>query len=282
MEPAVLILVLGSAVLHASWNALVKSGGQPFLRLGAIMGTSGLIGWLFTPFVPFPAPEVWPFLITAALVQQVYFVAICLGYRFGDLSHVYPVQRGMAPFLVAIGAWWFAGETVGAVGLTGVLLIGVAVLSLALTTTRWPDDAKALSFAVVAGLALAGYSVVNGMGARTAATAGTYIVWLLAIGDTPFRIVTVALNIRRSTGDIRRHLVLGAACGVLTAGAYAIVVWAMTVAPITYVTAVRETSVIIAAWIGSRLLGEPFGAKRIAAAALVVIGVMLLQAGGAG
>jgi len=282
MELTVLLLILASAVLHASWNAMVKSGGQPWLRMGAMIGTSGLLGCALTPFVAFPSVEVWTFLLISAAIQQVYFVGICLGYRYGDLSHVYPVQRGIAPFLVAIGAWIFAGETLSTQGIIGVGIIGLAILSLAATTTKFPDDAKALFFALITGCAIAAYSVVNGMGGRAAAHVTTYIVWLMAIGDTPFGVIAVLINLKRSTGNIRRHLTLGVIGGMLTAMAYALTIWAMTIAPITYVSALRETSVILAAWIGSRVLNEPFGAKRVMAAVLVVFGVLLLQTSAAG
>jgi len=282
MDLAVLLLVLGSAACHATWNAIVKSGGQPWLRMGVVIGTSGLLGCALIPFVDFPSAETWTFILLSAAIQQFYFIGICLGYRFGDLSHVYPVQRGIAPFLVAIGAALFAGETLTAQGMVGVGIIGAAIISLAVATTKWPDDAKVLGFALFTGAMIAAYSVVNGMGGRTAAHFSTYIVWLMAVGDTPFGVIAVAINWKRATGSVRRHLGLGAAGGLLTAAAYALSIWAMTIAPITYVSAVRETSVILAAWIGSRVLKEPFGAKRIAAASFVVLGVVLLQTSGAG
>jgi len=281
MELTVLLLVLGSAVLHASWNTLVKSGGQPWLRMGAVIGTSGLLGCALAPFVPFPTAEVWTYILISAVLHQFYFIGICLGYRFGDLSHVYPVQRGIAPFLVAIGAWVFAGETLSTQGIVGVGVIGLAILSLAVTTTKWPDDAAAMFFAVFTGFTIAAYSVVNGMGARAAEHVTTFIVWLMVVSDIPFGIIAVLINLKRSTGSIRRHLTLGAGGGLLTAMAYALSIWAMTMAPITYVSALRETSVILAAWIGSRLLNEPFGSKRVGAAVFVVLGVVLLQTSGA-
>lgn len=277
METSVLLLVLGAAVIHAAWNALVKSGGQPWLRVGTVMATSGVMGWILVPFVPFPSSEVWPYILFSAFFHQCYFVGICLGYRHGDLSHVYPIQRGLAPFLIAIGAWWFAGDRLNTQGLAGVVVIGVAILSLAIASTKWPADAKAFGFAVFSGCAIAAYSVSSGIGGRASENVLSFIVWVIAISDLPFGIVAIALNFRRSGDNVRRHMALGVIGGVLTAVSFGIVIWAMTKTPITYVAAVRETSVVLAAWMGSRLFGEPFGRQRIAAAVLVVIGVALLQ-----
>jgi len=280
MDPFVLCLVLGAAVLHASWNALVKSGGDPWLRMGVVMGTSGLCGFALSPFVAFPEADVWPYLLASAAIHQVYFVSVCMGYRVGDLSHVYPIQRGIAPVLVALGAYLFMGENLSTQGLAGVGLISLAILSLAIHTTKFPEDIRPLGFALFTGVNIAVYSVIDGMASRVAEDVFSYIVWLMIIGDIPFGIVAIVLTKRRGWNAVKGHFGKGMLGGVFTFSAYALAIWAMSLAPVTYVSALRETSVVVAAWIGCKLLNEPFGGRRILAASTVAIGVIVLHTSG--
>ena len=126
----VLILVLAAAVLHACWNALVKDGGNPWVRMGTAIAVSGFCGLALTPFLPFPSAASWPYILASVAIHQVYFVTVCLGYRFGDLSQVYPIQRGIAPLLVAAGSYLFIGETLTHQGVAAVVAISIAILSL--------------------------------------------------------------------------------------------------------------------------------------------------------
>lgn len=279
METHVLIMVLGAAVLHASWNALVKSGGDPWFRMGLVMGVSGLVGLIFLPFVPLPSSEVWPLLLLSVLIHQIYFCGVCMGYRIGDLSHVYPLQRGIAPVLVAIGAYVFMDEKLSPQGIVGVGLICVAILSLALLTEKRPTDRKVLLFALFTGANIAAYSVVDGMAARLSTDVFGYIMWLMFISGIPFGLLAIFLTKKRGWQNVKHHMAKGFAGGTFTCAAYGLAIWAMSLAPVTYVSALRETSVIFAAWIGSRLLGEPFGGRRIIAASAVAVGVAVLHIG---
>ena len=279
MDTTVLLMILGAAVLHASWNALVKSGGDPWLRMGVVMGVSGILGLLFTPLFPVPAPEVWPLLLLSAFIHQVYFCGVCLGYRIGDLSHVYPLQRGIAPVLVAIGAYLFMGEKLGTQGIIGVGMISLAILSLTFFTEKRPTDRKLLFFALFTGANIAAYSIIDGMAARLSADVFGYIMWLMFISGIPFGLLAIVLTRKRGWAAVKHHMARGTVGGTFTFAAYGLAIWAMSLAPVTYVSALRETSVIVAAWIGSRVLGEPFGGRRIIAACMVAIGVAVLHTG---
>ena len=134
MDPFVLTLVLTAAVLHASWNALVKSGDDPWVQLGTAKVATVGVALLFVPFVPLPSADAWPYLLGSIAIHQVYYVFVCLQYRFGDLSHVYPLSRGSAPLLVAVGAYLFAGETLNGAGIFAVVIISAAILSLTFGT----------------------------------------------------------------------------------------------------------------------------------------------------
>jgi drug/metabolite transporter (DMT)-like permease len=279
MDPVIFALVLAAALLHASWNALVKTGGDPFVRLAVVNLVSGLCVLPLLLAVELPAPASWPFLLASVVIHHGYYLALAYGYRHGDLSHVYPIARGIAPPLVALIAWGFAGESPGALGLVAILVISGGILSLAFTEDGRLAALKPLGFALATGVTIAGYTLSDGLGGRRAGDVLGYIAWLFAIDALPFALL-VAYRYRARLGEaVGRAWRPAAAGGVLAAAAYGLVIWAMTLAPMAQVSALRETSVIMAALIGTRLLREPFGARRIFAASLVAVGVVLLQVG---
>lgn len=277
MDPLILALVLGAALLHASWNALVKTGGDPFVRLAVVNLVGGLCALPLLTIVAFPAEASWRYLAVSVVIHHAYYLALAYGYRFGDLSHVYPIARGIAPPLVALIAWAFADESPGGLGLLAIVVISAGIMSLAFTDDGRPGAPKALAFALATGLAIAGYTLADGLGGRAAGDVFGYIAWLFVIDAVPFSVL-VALRYRARLGvALARAWRPAALGGVLAVGAYGLVIWAMTRAPMAQVSALRETSVIMAALIGTRLLREPFGTRRIIAAGLVAAGVMLLQ-----
>jgi drug/metabolite transporter (DMT)-like permease len=277
VEPQVFALVLGAALLHASWNALVKIGGDPFVRLAVVNLVGGLCALPFLAIVALPAPESWPYLFGSIVIHHAYYLTLAYGYRFGDLSHVYPIARGIAPPLVAIVAWRFAGEAPGALGAVAVLVISGGILSLAVGADGQLAAPKPLALALATGVSIAGYTLCDGLGGRTAGNVLSYIAWLFVIDAVPFTAL-VAVRYRARLGEaLARAWRPAALGGVLAAAAYGLVIWAMTRAPMAQVSALRETSVIMAALIGTQLLREPFGTRRVVAASLVAAGVVLLQ-----
>ncbi len=224
MDTTVLFMVLGSAILHASWNALVKSGGDPWFRMGIVMGVSGILGLILTPFYPIPSAEVWPLLLLSALIHQIYFCGVCLGYRVGDLSHIYPLQRGIAPVLVAIGAYIFLDETLSPQGIFGVGLICLAIFSLALFKEKRPADNKILLFALFTGTNIAAYSVIDGMAARLSADVFGYIMWLMFVSGIPFGLLAVFLTRKRGWHNVKQHMTKGLLGGTFTCTAYGLAI----------------------------------------------------------
>jgi drug/metabolite transporter (DMT)-like permease len=210
-------------------------------------------------------------------VHHGYYLALAYGYRFGDLSHVYPIARGIAPPLVACAAWAFAGESIGALGLIAIVVISGGIVSLAFTDDGRLAATKPLILGLATGLTIAGYTLFDGLGGRAAGDVVGYIAWLFVIDAVPFSVI-VAYRYRHRLGAALaacwRPAALG---GALSVVAYGLVIWAMTLTPMATVSALRETSVIIAALIGTRLLREPFGTRRVLAASLVAVGVVLLQ-----
>ena len=277
MTTLVFLVVLAAAALHATWNALVKHGGDPLFRLAVTALTGTAIALPMLPFVAVPAIEAWPWMLGSIVTHIAYYVTLALAYRTGDLSIVYPVARGAAPPMVALGGLWLAGEHLDAAGVTAIALICAGILVLLVIGGGHRDGRQSFVAALLCSASIAVYTVCDGIGVRASGTAAGYIVWLFFLDGLTFGLAVLWLrraSLRRDLARGVRPAMLGGALSML---AYGLVVWAMASTPMGLVSALRETSVVLAAVIGTRLLGEPFGSRRVASAALVAAGVMALK-----
>jgi drug/metabolite transporter (DMT)-like permease len=276
MSLAVFSIVLAAAVMHASWNALAKSGGDPVLRIATMHLGIGLLALPALPFIAVPPAAAWPFLLASTAIHVVYQALLAGSYRLGDLSQVYPVTRGIAPPLVAIAAVLFVGETLPPLGMAAVGVVALGILALAFVG-RVPGMGLPVGMAVLNGVVIAAYTMTDGLGGRESGDPIAYSIWLFAL-DGLFFGPTVLWR-RRATLRVTLPPVLIPALvgGGLSMASYTAVIWAMSKAPLAYVSALRETSVVIGVLLGSRLLGERFGGARLASACLVALGVALLQ-----
>lgn len=271
-------LVLFAALLHASWNAFAKGSSDPLLAMWLMTMSAGLLYAGLAPVVSFPRAEAWPYLAGSLVLHFAYQLFLVAAYRTGDLSQVYPVARGLGPCVVALLAGISGEERVGSQQLLGLALVWVSLASLTFSggTTRRPAG-RALRSAVLTGLMIGGYTFVDARGVRLCDQARDFIVWSMLLDAVP--ITVTALVVRR--GHIRRflgrELRRGVGGGLMAGVAYGIVLFAMSTHSMASIAALRETSVLFAAWIGTRLLGEPFGAPRMIAAAGVASGIALLQ-----
>jgi len=272
------LLVLGAGLLHAAWNALLKAapGGDPMLDTASVVAGSSLCALLVLPFVPLPDVAAWKFMAASTCVHFGYYVTLAHAYRTGDLSFAYPLMRGTAPLIVTILGIVFLRELPAAHVVVGILLVCGGIVSIAFVRRERHPRAAAL-WAFTNAAIIAGYTLVDGTGARVSGNAGAYVTWLIFLEGLPFlawigarRGAPALLYVRRGW---RRGL-LGGACSL---AAYAIVLFAMTRAPVAAIAALRETSVLFAALIGAVWLKEGFGAMRFAGAASVVVGVAALK-----
>ncbi len=282
LELGVLFLVLFSAVLHASWNALVKAGGDRLVMttLVILVPSFPCLAALF--FLPALEAAAWPFVIASAVVHYIYYGCLIAAYRHGDLSQVYPIARGAAPPLVAVGAWTFAGEALNAMEMAGVLIVSAGIMSLAWRRSPGAHDGeiKAIGFALLTAASVGLFLLADGMGVRRSGFALSYICWLFVLEGFPLLGFTLWARRGRIKAAFGPHLKLGAFGGLIAGVSYGIAIWAMGVGPMAHIVAVRETSVLIGAMIGALVLKEPFGRTRIAAAAAVACGAVLLNVGG--
>ena len=282
MDPLVVLLVLLAAASHATWNAFVKAGEDKLVSLCLVIFTLSVPALFALPFLPLPAPEAWPYLIVSGIVHYLYYAVLVAAYRHGDLSLAYPIARGSAPILVAFGALILAGEELSTWKWVGVLTVSAGIMSLAKPGRGQAGDGelKAIVFAVLTGLTIAVYSLADGLGVRRAGHELAYIAWLFVFSGLPMPAIIRWRRGGESARLIRAHLKIGALGGLISGFAYGVVIWSMSLAPIAMVVSLRETSVLMAAAIGSLFLKEPFGRRRIAAAAVIVAGAALMNLAG--
>jgi drug/metabolite transporter (DMT)-like permease len=271
-------LVLLAAFLHAAWNALVKAGHDRLVVLTIANGTGVFTSLLIAPFVSLPLPASWPFLLASVALHTGYYFFLVHAYRVGDLSHVYPLARGLSPMLVALLAAVFAHEIPSPWGMVGVVLACAGIISLAFDSgPPWRGDRRPLAYAVGTSVFIAAYTLADGMGVRRAGHALSYIVWLMILDGFPIICFTAYVRRHQLVAALGGNWRAGCTSGVLQFGAYALVIWAMSLGAMASVSALRETSVIFAAFIGAVVLKERVGALRIVAAVLVALGIVLMR-----
>lgn len=279
----VVAAVLFGALLHASWNALVKGSTDKALDTALIHLVGSVVAIPMLIVVGLPPREAWPFILTSMVIHIGYYIALTGAYKHGDLGLTYPLMRGTAPLLVALSAGITLGETLSPLAWAGVLGVSCGVLALGLSRHAL-DSPKAVAFALSNAVIIALYTVVDGLGVRASAAGGgnalQYVVALFVIDGWPFALLVFA---RRRAAHIwpyaraRWPVALGASAASL--GSYGIALWAMTRAPVATVAALRETSVLFAALLGSVYLKEVFTARRAIGTAVIVAGVMALRLG---
>jgi phosphonate utilization associated putative membrane protein len=272
----VLGAVLFGALLHAGWNALVKSSTDKALDMAVIHLIGSVLALPLVMLVGWPRAEAWPFIGASVLIHIGYYIATTRAYQHGDLGLTYPLMRGVAPLLVALSASFTLGETLTPLAWAGILGIccGVLVLGLSRHALHAP---KAVGFALANAVIIAVYTVVDGLGVRASGNALQYVAALFLFDGWPFGILMMARRGRAMT-DYARHRWPVATGGALASlGSYGIALWAMTRAPVATVAALRETSVLFAVLLGTWLLKETFTLRRFVGTCAIVGGVMAIR-----
>jgi drug/metabolite transporter (DMT)-like permease len=279
MEAHVFALVLFAAACHAGWNAVIKFGLEPFTATALIAIASGIVAVPLLPFTGLPPPVAWPWVIASVILHIGYYLGLTEAYRAGDMGQVYPIARGTAPLLTATISTAVLGEAVGALGWSGIILLAAGVFLMSLRGGRdiATLDRRAVGFALFTACTIAGYSIVDGVGARLSGNAHAYTATLFVCDG----LAMLALAFMRRGGAIiieaARYWKSALVGGALSFVSYWIAIWAMTVAPIAIVAALRETSVLFGAAIAVLILREPLRLTRILAAVLIVAGLALIR-----
>ncbi len=279
MEPLVIVLVLCAAIMHAVWNCILKVSADRLMTMAVVIGVGGLMSLALIIAGPPPAPESWFYIVLSVAIHCAYFFFLVQAYEVGDLSHAYRLARGSAPLMVAAGGAWFAGELLSPLELFGVAVVSAGIISLMLVGDRGTRRGgwRGFAYPLATGAMIAAYTVTDGLGVRLSGNPASYIGWLFLLTALP--ILALAIHRRRGAAleFMRAHWQPAVGGGVLAFAAYALAIWALSLAPMVHVSALRETSVVIAALIGSRLLGEPHGRRRLLSATTVAGGIILMQ-----
>ena len=278
MEWYVFAMVVGAAILHATWNALVKLDGDKLAVLAMISITEAVICLVLLPFVDFPAPDAWPFLLVAVAIHTGYKLFLYFAYQFGDLSHVYPLARGSAPLIVAVVSVLVLGEALSGQATLAITIIGLGIISLTLEKRAYGlKDLRPALLALGTGGFIASYTIVDGLGARLAGSPHGYMAWVTLLDAPPFLLIVFMMRGRKAVSMVRSHWRAGIAAGASAYVAYWLVIWALTLAPMAAVAAVRETSIIFAVVIGVCFLKERLNLVRLAAIMTTLTGSVMLK-----
>ena len=274
MTPALLYgLVILSAIAHAVWNALVKSAGDRTLTVVAIRTVGMMLGLVALPFVDWPSPESWKWLAVTAVVMFAYYALLVRSYGVGDMSVVYPLARGLAPVLTTIAAFLVIGEALSTGQIAAVVMISIGIMALSFGAGA---SRTAVGFALATGVSVATYSFFAGLGVRSTGTVLGFQACLEIV--TGFGMLCYGVAVRR--GDLvayaRRYGAVGLFAGAVSVLGFLAYLLAARSLPLGPVSALRETSVIFGAVLGTMVLREGFGPRRIAAAVLVTAGIVLL------
>ncbi|GHB23764.1 EamA family transporter [Salinicola rhizosphaerae] len=280
MTTTVFLAVLAGALMHASWNALVKVGLDRLLSISLIQAACGLIALVALPFVALPQPAAWPWLAVSTVLHIGYNVFLVRAYRSGDLGQIYPIARGSAPLLVTLAGVFALSDHPSWIGYAGIGLLVLGIFSMAIRGgSHHKLERSALVNALVTSVFIAGYTLADGSGARANHDAASYVVWLFLLDGSGMLLTLIAMRGVSVLPQLSAYWKVGLAGGALSIGAYGITIWAMTQAPIPLVAALRETSVLFAIAIGVLWLKEPLRRERVLAGGLILGGVILTHWG---
>jgi len=274
----VLALVLLAAAAHAAWNAWLKDSGDKLSSMAAISVGWLIVGCISIPIVGVPSLAAWPYLLASTVVHTGYAMLLISAYRHAEFSLAYPIARGTGPMLVALSAPLFVSEYLEGPGFFAVTLIVIGIFLIGLFgNERSIGGRRAVLLSLATGVLIAAYTMIDGQGARAGANPHAYVGWLLVLIAFPI----IALSKKRLNKNIKSllaaHWRKGIPIGVLSALAYWVIVWAMTVAPMALVAAARETSILFAALVSCGVLGEKVRPLRWAGVIVTLLGLLLAK-----
>lgn len=275
---AVTLMVLAAAVAHASWNAIAHDIDDKLVSF-TLFGLGGAVcSAVVVVFAPPPNPASWPYLGASVIVHVAYILLLMKSYELGEFSQVYPLARGTSPLVVTVLAAVFVREVPPPFELAGVVVVSVGLGSLVLAGGRpGRRELPALAAAVGTGLTIALYTTIDGIGVRASGSAAGYTGWLILLHSLPMPLYALARRRRALIGQLRPQAVRGLAGGALSLLAYGLVLWAQTRGALAPIAALRETSIIAGAVIGTIFFGERFGRSRVVATIVVVAGIVLIS-----
>ena len=278
MDIAVFLAVLAAAACHAGWNAVVKGGGDPMVTTAIVSVAAAIVSLPFVPIAGLPAVAAWPWIAASVVVHLLYFGCLIEAYNHGDLGQVYPLARSTAPLMTGM-AGSLIGEYLTVTAWAGLLLLVGGVLLLALPG-RGGDarfNWRGIGFALATAVTICAYSIIDGVGARASGYSPAYTLALFIGCGVVMMLYALARRGRTVFAGAGHRWRIGLLGGVMQVVSYGVANWAMTLAPIAIVAALRETSVLFDSLIAVIVLKEKLHTARIAAAVLIVCGLIVLR-----
>lgn len=279
MPGSIVLIVLLGALLHASWNAVVKSAGDKFLNAVVVMTCSMILAMAVLPFMVQPLAPSWPFLATSATLQAVYVWLIAKAYHGGDMSVAYPLMRGTAPLLVALVSLPLIGEALPPLRWLGVLAVSCGVLVMAFDSLRIAKaGGSTVATALINACFIAAYTVTDGIGVRKSGAPIAYTLWIFVLHAMPLLLWALFTARQKLFDQFRLRWKAGIFGGLATVGSYGSALWAMSQnVPVAAVAALRETSILFAAAMSVALFKEAIGIWRFAGILIIGAGVALIR-----
>ena len=277
MPSTVFFAVLFAAILHASWNAVIKNSADKYLSMTAVVVGHAPLAILALPFVTAPVAASWPYIALSIALHTGYQLFLLWAYRIGDMSQVYPIARGTAPIIVTLVSVLLLGEHLTPWQMLAVALIGLGIMSLMLVRNHdGLRNAGAAGLALITSLFIAGYTLTDGYGGRASTALGFY-AYATLLNSCVFAGVMAAVKpglLRRIWPEARTTMLIGGSASVI---AYAIAMWGFTQAPIALVAALRETSIIAALLISTVVMKERLDLAKVVATFVTLAGAVMLR-----
>lgn len=278
MSGLVVAVVLFAALLHASWNAIVKAGKDIFLTTVLVSASAAGISLLALPWLDAPAPASWPWLVASSVAQLAYYSLLSAAYRAGDMSHAYPLMRGSAPLMVALASWPLLGERLSALQVAAIASICAGILGLYLATrVAGNNTARATTFALLNACVIASYTLIDGIGVRLSGAPAAYTMWIFVLNGAGLLCWTLTHRRHALASYARTQWRVALLGGFGTLASYGLALWAMTHAPVAAVAALRETSIVFASLIALLVLREKISTRRGLSIALIAAGAVLMR-----
>jgi drug/metabolite transporter (DMT)-like permease len=268
-------IVLFAAAQHASWNAIVKGSADKMLTTVLVTASASIIALVTLPWLHPPAPQSWPFILASSLFQLIYFVLVARTYHIADMSQTYPLMRGTAPLLVAVVSVLGFDAKLSTGTCIGVAIISLGILSMGFGVRR--GDRRGIVLALLNAVVIAGYTLIDGIGVRLSGAPAAYTLWIFLVTGVPLAMWAIRARKAAIASYIRNNWHFGLIGGIGTVASYGLALWAMTLAPIAVVAALRETSILFGTVISGLLLKERIGLGRIVAACTIALGAAVLR-----
>ena len=268
-------VVLFAAALHATWNAIVKGSSDKLLTAALVTGSAGVLAVLILPFLEAPAPASWPFILASTVFQICYFRLLALNYQRSEMSLAYPIMRGTAPLIVTLVSVLFLQVDLPPLAGVGIVVICTGVLSMAISHGR--GNGRSVALALLNACVIAGYTLIDGEGVRRSDAPASYTLWLYVLTGPTLVIWTMVTHRRKFIPYARANWQYGLIGGIGTATSYGLALWAMTMAPVAVVSALRETSILFGVLLSATVLRERVDRRRIIAVCIIATGAIALR-----